>query len=344
MERAEAAVSRRTWTTTSRSTPRWRSPRACTRSARRSGRRSLLVILVVFVFLQGWRATLIPLLAVPVSLIGTFIVFPAVRILGQHALALRPGAGHRAGGRRRHRRRRGGRASHRGGPVARATRRSRRWRKWRARSWRSRIILAAVFVPTAFIPGITGRLYQQFALTIAISVMISAFNALSLSPALCALLLRPEDRKRAARSAVSIAGSTASSAGATDGYVGISRVLIRKSVVCLARCSAASPWRRWSARQAAARGVPARGGSRLRLRRRCSCPMPSSLQRTDAAAQQGRGDSEAHARRAALHLGHRLQPAEHGVQHLQRVLLRDVQAVVASGRSRRSNTTPSRRT
>ena len=57
------------------------------------------------------------------------------------------------------------------------------------------MILAAVFIPTAFIPGITGRLYQQFALTIAISVIISAFNALSLSPALCAMLLRPRARR-----------------------------------------------------------------------------------------------------------------------------------------------------
>ena len=72
------------------------------------------------------------------------------------------------------------------------------------------LILAAVFVPTIFIPGITGRLYQQFALTIAISVVISAFNALSLSPALCALLLRPRGN-RTARSALSSAGSTGSS-------------------------------------------------------------------------------------------------------------------------------------
>jgi HAE1 family hydrophobic/amphiphilic exporter-1 len=56
------------------------------------------------------------------------------------------------------------------------------------------IILAAVFVPTAFIPGITGRLYQQFAVTIAVSVIISAFNALTLSPALSALLLRPKKK------------------------------------------------------------------------------------------------------------------------------------------------------
>src|SRR2546427_3320892 len=58
------------------------------------------------------------------------------------------------------------------------------------------LVLASVFVPTAFIPGITGRLYQQFALTIAISVMLSAFNALTLSPALAALLMRPKTESR----------------------------------------------------------------------------------------------------------------------------------------------------
>ena len=85
------------------------------------------------------------------------------------------------------------------------------------------LILAAVFVPTAFIPGITGRLYQQFAVTIAVSVIISAFNALSLSPALSALLLRPQERgARPARRVLPLvqprasgARPTATSAGAT---------------------------------------------------------------------------------------------------------------------------------
>ena len=74
----------------------------------------VLVIIVVFLFLQNWRATLIPMLAVPVSLIGTFVAVPAARLLGQHAVALRPRARHRPGRRRRDRRRRSGRASHRG--------------------------------------------------------------------------------------------------------------------------------------------------------------------------------------------------------------------------------------
>ena len=78
----------------------------------------VLVVLVVYLFLQNWRATLIPVIAVPVSLIGTFMVFPALGLLAQHAVAVRPGAGHRPGRRRRDRRRRGGRAPHRAGPGA----------------------------------------------------------------------------------------------------------------------------------------------------------------------------------------------------------------------------------
>ena len=78
----------------------------------------VLVILVVFLFLQNWRATLIPMIAVPVSLIGTFVGLPAARLLDQHAVAVRPGAGDRPGRRRRDRRGRGGRASHRGGHGA----------------------------------------------------------------------------------------------------------------------------------------------------------------------------------------------------------------------------------
>ena len=151
----------------------------------------VLVILVVFVFLQGWRATLIPLLAVPVSLVGTFMFFPlfgfsintlslfglvlAIGLVVDDAIVVVEAVEHHI---------------HQGLSPKDAT--------FKAMEEVSgpviaiAIILAAVFVPTAFIPGITGRLYQQFALTIAISVIISAFNALTLSPALCSLLLKPK--------------------------------------------------------------------------------------------------------------------------------------------------------
>ena len=190
----------------------------------------VLVILVVYLFLQGWRATLIPLLAVPVSLIGTFVLLPAVRLFHQHAFAVRPGAGDRPGGGRRHRR--GGR---RGTPH-----RRRHGSEGRGVESDGRIsgpvvgialVLSAVFVPTAFIPGITGRLYQQFAVTIAISVILSAFNALTLSPALAALLLQARKRKpRTAEKILRLVQPRRSSVPPTAMSAGAG-VLIRKTVV-----------------------------------------------------------------------------------------------------------------
>src|SRR5262249_35172944 len=141
----------------------------------------VLVIIVVFVFLQGWRATLIPLLAVPVSLVGTFAVFPllgfsintlslfglvlAIGLVVDDAIVVVEAVEHHI--------------EHGLSPKDAA---------FKAMEQVSSpviaiaIILTAVFVPTAFIPGITGRMYQQFAVTIAVSVIISAFNALTLSP------------------------------------------------------------------------------------------------------------------------------------------------------------------
>ena len=191
----------------------------------------LLVIVVVYIFLQGWRATLIPLLAVPVSLIGTFVFFPlfgfSINTLSLFGLVLAIGlvvddAIVVVEAVERH-------IEHGLAPRAAA---------FKAMEEISgpvigiALVLSAVFVPTAFIPGITGRLYQQFAVTIAISVILSAFNALSLSPALAAMLLKPK----------------AESGGllrkffnwfnrlfgrATDGYVRWSGTLIRKSGVAL---------------------------------------------------------------------------------------------------------------
>jgi HAE1 family hydrophobic/amphiphilic exporter-1 len=153
----------------------------------------VLVIFVVYVFLQGWRATLIPLLAVPVSLVGTFALFPlfgfSVNTLSLFGLVLAIGlvvddAIVVVEGVERHieegmtpKNAALKAMEELSGPVVAIA-----------------LVLSAVFVPTAFIPGITGRLYQQFALTIAISVVLSAFNALTLSPALAALLLRPKEK------------------------------------------------------------------------------------------------------------------------------------------------------
>ena len=94
------------------------------------------------------------------------------------------------------------------------------------------LVLSAVFVPTAFIPGITGRLYQQFAVTIAISVILSAFNALTLSPALASLLLRPKQESHGPLRRF-FDGFNRIFERATQGYVRLSGVLIRKSAVAL---------------------------------------------------------------------------------------------------------------
>ena len=154
----------------------------------------VLVILVVYLFLQGWRATLIPLLAVPVSLVGAFIFFPlfgfSINTLSLFGLVLAIGL-----------------VVDDAIVVVEAVERhiedgmSPKEAALKAMEEISgalvgiALVLSAVFVPTAFIPGITGRLYQQFAITIAVSVLLSAFNALTLSPALAALLLRPREKR-----------------------------------------------------------------------------------------------------------------------------------------------------
>src|ERR1700722_15061979 len=192
-----------------------------------------LVVLVVFVFLQGWRATLIPLLAVPVSLIGTFIIFPAlgfsINTLSLFGLVLAIGlvvddaiivveavenhinegmdpksANEKA-------------MQEVGGPVVAIA-----------------LILAAVFIPTAEIPGITGRMYQKFPLTIAISVLISAFNALTLSPGLASLLLKPRVEGRKKSLIARGFGQFNQFFGrTTDSFVNTSRVLIHKSAFAM---------------------------------------------------------------------------------------------------------------
>src|ERR1700739_2795523 len=150
-----------------------------------------LVILVVYIFLQGLRATLIPLLAVPVSLVGTFVLFPlfgfSINTLSLFGLVLAIGlvvddAIVVVEGVERH--------IEEGLSPKDAARKA--MEELSGPVVGIALVLSSVFVPTAFIPGITGRLYQQFAVTIAVSVILSAFNALTLSPALAGLLLRPK--------------------------------------------------------------------------------------------------------------------------------------------------------
>jgi HAE1 family hydrophobic/amphiphilic exporter-1 len=191
-----------------------------------------LVVLVVFVFLQGWRATLIPLCAVPVSLVGTFVLFPlfgfSINTLSLFGLVLAIGL-----------------VVDDAIVVVEAVERHidegmsprdstlQAMREVSAPVIGIALVLSAVFIPTAFLPGITGRLYQQFALTIAISVIFSAFNALSLSPALSALLLRPRKKTRGPLGWFydrfnRIFGRV------THGYVNWSRAAIRKAALSFA--------------------------------------------------------------------------------------------------------------
>jgi HAE1 family hydrophobic/amphiphilic exporter-1 len=191
----------------------------------------VLVIIVVYVFLQGWRATLIPLLAVPVSLLGTFAVFPlfgfsintlslfglvlAIGLVVDDAIVVVEAVEHHIED---------------GMSPTDATLRA--MEEISAPVIGIALVLSAVFIPTAFIPGITGRLYQQFAVTIAISVILSAFNALTLSPALSALLLRP--RKKGAGLLRRFFDVFNRAFGrATDFYVRGAGFLIRKTVLAL---------------------------------------------------------------------------------------------------------------
>ncbi len=191
----------------------------------------VLVIIVVFIFLQGWRATLIPLLAVPVSLIGTFAFFPmfgfsintlslfgmvlAIGLVVDDAIVVVEAVEHHI---------------EQGLSPKEATLKA--MKEVSGPVIAIAIILAAVFVPTAFIPGITGRMYQQFAVTIAISVIISAFNALTLSPALCAMLLKPKVKGTGPLQKF-YDWFNRMFGKATDGYVNICAVAIRKSKTSL---------------------------------------------------------------------------------------------------------------
>ncbi len=192
-----------------------------------------LVILVVFIFLQSWRATLIPILTVPVSLVGAFLFFPAVgfttnslsllglvlavglvvddAIVVVEAIEVKIAQG----------------KSPRdaaieamdevGGALVGIA-----------------LVLSAVFIPAAFLVGITGSLYRQFALTIAFSVIVSAFNALTLSPALGALLLKPRDEHSAKGPLGRFFGwFNRGFARITDGYTSICSLLIRKLAIAV---------------------------------------------------------------------------------------------------------------
>ena len=187
-----------------------------------------LVILVVFIFLQNWRATLIPLLTVPVCLIGAFMFFPmldfsinvlsllglvlAIGIVVDDAIVVVEAVTHHIEQGMDPKEATLLAMKEVSGPVVATT-----------------LILVAVFVPVGFIPGITGSFYQQFAITIAIAVLLSSFNALTLSPALAALLLKPPTGERTFLTPFYERFNRMFGRG-TDLYLSFSSILVRKMV------------------------------------------------------------------------------------------------------------------
>jgi len=240
----------------------------------------VLVLIVVFVFLQGWRATLIPLLAVPVSLVGTFIFFPlfgfSVNTLSLFGLVLaiglvvddaivvveaverhiEDGLAPKAAALKA--------MEEISGPVIGIA-----------------LVLSAVFVPTAFIPGITGRLYQQFAVTIAFSVILSAFNALSLSPALAALLLRPKTSSGGPLKGF-FAWFNRGFANATEWYVRVCGFLVRKTAIAIVLLVAFAVGAGWFGNKVPASFLPDEDQGYLYVN--VQLPIAASLERTDAVA------------------------------------------------------------
>ena len=191
----------------------------------------VLVVLVVFVFLQGWRATLIPAIAVPVSIIGTFAIFPllgftlnticlmgmvlAIGLVVDDAIVVVEAVESHIERGLTPRQAAFAAMEEVSGPVIAIA-----------------LVLAAVFLPSLLLPGITGTLFQQFAVTIAVSMLISAFNALTLSPALSAILLKPKGQTRSLlRPFYRLFNKTYEATA--NGYTRTCRFLTRKLVISI---------------------------------------------------------------------------------------------------------------
>jgi hydrophobe/amphiphile efflux-1 (HAE1) family protein len=242
----------------------------------------VLVIIVVYIFLQGWRATLIPLLAVPVSLVGTFVLFPlfgfsintlslfglvlAIGLVVDDAIVVVEAVEHHIDDGMSPKDATFKAMQEISGPVVGIA-----------------LVLSAVFIPTAFIPGITGRLYQQFAVTIAISVLISAFNALTLSPALSALLLRPRQKSGGLLRGF-FDGFNRVFARATAGYLRLTRALIRKSAIAFIVLIACGLLAGFFGSKLPSSFLPDEDQGYMFMN--LQLPNASSLQRTEAVAHQ----------------------------------------------------------
>jgi HAE1 family hydrophobic/amphiphilic exporter-1 len=237
----------------------------------------LLVVVVVFIFLQGWRATLIPLLAVPVSLIGTFMLFPllgftintlslfglvlAIGLVVDDAIVVVEAVEHHIEQGLSPKEATLKAMEQVSGPVVAIA-----------------LIMVAVFLPTAFIPGITGRLYQQFAITIAVAVIISAVNALTLSPALSAMLLRRKTKSRGPLGWF-FGWFNRLFGHATDRYVRVCRGLIRKAALSMLFLVLVSVAAGWFGSKLPSAFLPMEDQGYLFLN--VQLPTAASLQRTD---------------------------------------------------------------
>lgn len=243
----------------------------------------LLVMIVVYIFLQGWRATLIPLMAVPVSLVGTFMIFPilgfsintlslfglvlAIGLVVDDAIIVVEAVEHLIDQGLTPKAATTKAMEEVAGPVVAIA-----------------LILAAVFIPTAAIPGITGRLYQQFAITIAISVLISAFNALTLSPALASLLLKPKKEGRSGPIAKFFAWFNRIFGRTTDKFVSTSSVLVHKSAFAMIALLIIAVVAVMMGSSLPSGFIPQEDQGYLFMA--LQLPDASSLQRTDVAAQK----------------------------------------------------------
>jgi len=242
----------------------------------------VLVIIVVYIFLQGWRATLIPLLAVPVSLVGTFVLFPvfgfsintlslfglvlAIGLVVDDAIVVVEAVEHHIEEGMSPKEATFKAMEEISGPVVGIA-----------------LVLSAVFIPTAFIPGITGRLYQQFAVTIAISVILSAFNALSLSPALSALLLRPRQKSGGLLQRF-FDWFNRVFARVTHRYVSIAGALIRKTAVAFVLLIVCAGLAGFFGSKVPSSFLPDEDQGYMFMN--LQLPSASSLQRTEATARE----------------------------------------------------------
>jgi len=246
----------------------------------------VLVLLVVFVFLQSWRATLIPLLTVPVSLIGAFILFPvlgfsintlslfglvlAIGLVVDDAIVVVEAVEHHIEHGLSPREATIKAMQEVSGPVIAIA-----------------LVLSGVFLPVAFLGGITGSMYKQFALTIALSVVVSAVSALTLSPALCSRLLKPRTSPTGIIGKVLARLFTGFNQGfdaATNGYVRATQGILARSIIGIALVAFFAVAAGWLGTKVSTGFVPEEDQGYFFVDVRL--PPPASLQRTDEMARE----------------------------------------------------------